>query len=133
MFAGSSPQKCVEFLLPEFVAGLWAQSAVPMHSQAAFRPPRYRSPWYVISSSSYCHIRPPPPQTRGFTLRAEFGLPSPLRPSPPLRRRDGEKRDFLTRVDEIDEAYRLLIVSPALASKPDWCPTDCFKTKEIPE
>ena len=47
--------------------------------------------------------------------------------------RDGEKRDFLSRVDEVDEAYRLLIVSPAAPSKPDWCPTDCFQTKAIPE
>lgn len=47
--------------------------------------------------------------------------------------RDGEKRDFLSRVDEADEAYRLLIVSPAAPSKPDWCPSDCFKTKAIPD
>ena len=47
--------------------------------------------------------------------------------------RDGEKRDFLSRVDEIDEAYRLLIVSPMAPQKPDWCPTDCFKTKVIPD
>ena len=47
--------------------------------------------------------------------------------------RDGEKRDFLTRVDEMDEAYRLLIVSPEAPAKPDWCPTDCFKTKVIPD
>lgn len=47
--------------------------------------------------------------------------------------RDGEQRDFLTRVDEADEAYRLLVVSPAMPAKPDWCPTDCFETKLIPE
>ncbi len=47
--------------------------------------------------------------------------------------RDGEQRDFLSRVDEADEAYRLLIVSPAAPTKPDWCPTDCFKTKPIPD
>jgi len=45
---------------------------------------------------------------------------------------DGEKRDFLSRVDEIDDAYRLLVVSTAAPMKPDWCPTDCYKTKEIP-
>jgi CRISPR system Cascade subunit CasE len=45
---------------------------------------------------------------------------------------DGEKREFLSRVDEIDDAYRLLVVSSAEPTKPDWCPTDCFKTKEIP-
>lgn len=47
--------------------------------------------------------------------------------------RDGTKREFLSRVDEIDDAYRLLIVSPTEPTKPDWCPTDCFKTKAIPE
>jgi len=46
---------------------------------------------------------------------------------------DGGKREFLSRVDEVDEAYRLLIVSSAEPTKPDWCPTDCFKTKAIPE
>ena len=50
-----------------------------------------------------------------------------------FRGRDGEKRDFLTRVDEVDEAYRILVVSPSAPTKPDWCPTDCFKTKAIPE
>lgn len=47
--------------------------------------------------------------------------------------RDGEKRDFLTRVDEIDEAYRLLVLSATPPQKPDWCPTDCFQSKPIPE
>lgn len=47
--------------------------------------------------------------------------------------RDGEKRDFLSRVDEIDDAYRLLIASRTPPSKPDWCPTDCFQSKPIPE
>lgn len=47
--------------------------------------------------------------------------------------RDGEKRDFLSRVDEVDDAYRLLIVSPTGPTKPDWCPADCFKTKAIPD
>lgn len=47
--------------------------------------------------------------------------------------RDGAPRDFLTRVDQIDDAYRLLIVSAAVARKPDWCPTDCFQSKLIPD
>lgn len=46
--------------------------------------------------------------------------------------RDGQRRDFLSRVDEADEAYRVLIVSPTAPTKPDWCPTDCFQTKSIP-
>jgi CRISPR system Cascade subunit CasE len=47
--------------------------------------------------------------------------------------RSGEKRDFLTRLDEIDETYRLLVVSPTPPEKPDWCPTDCYQSKAIPE
>jgi CRISPR system Cascade subunit CasE len=47
--------------------------------------------------------------------------------------RDGETRDFLTRLDEADDAYRLLIVSPSEPTKPNWCPTDCFRTKRIPD
>lgn len=47
--------------------------------------------------------------------------------------RDGAPRDFLTRVDQIDDAHRLLVVSKSPPRKPDWCPTDCFQTKPIPE
>lgn len=47
--------------------------------------------------------------------------------------RDGENRDFLTRLDEIDEAYRLLVLSETPPQKPDWCPTDCYRSKPIPE
>ena len=50
-----------------------------------------------------------------------------------FRDSDGEKRDFLSRVDEIDEAYRLLIISPLKPIRPDWCPIDCFKSKDISE
>ncbi|MHB8523847.1 MAG: type I-E CRISPR-associated protein Cas6/Cse3/CasE [Limisphaerales bacterium] len=46
--------------------------------------------------------------------------------------RDGASRDFLTRVDRLEDNYRLLIVSPVQPHKPDWCPTDCFQTKVIP-
>lgn len=49
-----------------------------------------------------------------------------------FKNRQGDKRDFLTRVDETDEAYRLLIVSATAPSKPDWCPPDCFQSKAIP-
>jgi len=47
--------------------------------------------------------------------------------------RDGAPRDFLTRLDEQDEAVRLLIVSPREPVRPDWCPTDSWKSKMIPE
>lgn len=46
--------------------------------------------------------------------------------------RDGAPRDFLIRVDRKEEAYRVLILSRSVPAKPDWCPTDCFGTKEIP-
>lgn len=46
---------------------------------------------------------------------------------------DGQPRDFLVRVDRKEEAYRVLILSCAVPAKPDWCPTDCFGTKKIPD
>lgn len=48
-------------------------------------------------------------------------------------RRDGAPRDFLIRVDRKEEAYRVMILSRSVPAKPDWCPTDCFGTKEIPD
>lgn len=47
--------------------------------------------------------------------------------------RDGAERDFLIRVDRKEEAYRVLMLSRTVPAKPDWCPTDCFGTKEIPD
>lgn len=47
--------------------------------------------------------------------------------------RDGKQRDFLTRLDERAGSVRLLIVSPEIPSRPDWCPVGCWQTKPIPE
>lgn len=47
--------------------------------------------------------------------------------------RDGQARDFLVRVDRKEEAYRVLILSRSVPEKPDWCPTDCFGTRIIPD
>lgn len=47
--------------------------------------------------------------------------------------RDGQSRDFLIRVDRKEEAYRVLILSSTVPTKPDWCPTPCFGTKPIPD
>ena len=47
--------------------------------------------------------------------------------------RDGAPRDFLVRVDRREQAYRVLILSRSAPAKPDWCPTDSFGTKPIPE
>lgn len=45
--------------------------------------------------------------------------------------REDQARDFLIRVDRKEEAYRVLILSSSVPSKPDWCPTDSFGTKVI--
>lgn len=50
-----------------------------------------------------------------------------------FRGRDGQPRDFLIRVDRKEEAYRVLILSRTIPAKPDWCPTACFGSKQIPE
>ncbi len=41
--------------------------------------------------------------------------------------------DFLCRVDKVEENFRVLVLSALPPRKPDWCPTDCFGTKEIPD
>ncbi|MFV1966624.1 MAG: type I-E CRISPR-associated protein Cas6/Cse3/CasE [Pirellulaceae bacterium] len=43
------------------------------------------------------------------------------------------KRDFLTRVDTLDGAFRLWLLSPHRPSCPTWCPRGCFAVKEIAE
>lgn len=45
--------------------------------------------------------------------------------------RDGKSRDFLTRLDEIDGGFRLLILSASEPSKPDWCPDECWDSKIV--
>lgn len=47
--------------------------------------------------------------------------------------RDGRQRNFLTRLDGRDEGFRLLVVSPEIPIRPDWCPENCWQTKPIPE
>jgi len=49
--------------------------------------------------------------------------------------RDGERREFLTRLDQRREGFRLLIISPMEPTRPEWCPPDpeSWKTKPIPE
>lgn len=43
------------------------------------------------------------------------------------------ERDFLTRIDPLDEAFRLLILSRSLPERPPWCPEPGWRTKQIPE
>ncbi len=47
--------------------------------------------------------------------------------------RDGEARDFLVRIDRKEEAFRALVLSRTVPTRPDWCPSDCFGTKPIPD
>jgi len=49
--------------------------------------------------------------------------------------RDGQQRDFLTRLDQRREGFRLLIVSLTQPVRPEWCPpnAESWKTKSIPE
>jgi CRISPR system Cascade subunit CasE len=47
--------------------------------------------------------------------------------------RDNHVRDFLIRVDRKEEAFQVLILSQSPPTKPNWCPTDCFQSKAIPE
>ena len=49
--------------------------------------------------------------------------------------RDGKSRDFLTRLDQRPEGFRLLIVSPVEPTRPDWCPPgpESWKTILIPQ
>jgi CRISPR system Cascade subunit CasE len=45
--------------------------------------------------------------------------------------RDGEERDFLTRLDEIDGGFRLLLLSATSPIRPTWCPEPSWECKEI--
>lgn len=47
--------------------------------------------------------------------------------------RDGQRRDFLTRLDRRREGFRFLIVSPGAPTQPDWCPSESWQTKPIPD
>jgi CRISPR system Cascade subunit CasE len=47
--------------------------------------------------------------------------------------RDGQARDFLTRVDRLDDGYfRALILSRTVPVCPQWCPQEAFQSKEVP-
>ena len=46
--------------------------------------------------------------------------------------RPTDARDFLTRLDESPEGFRLLIVSPQPPIRPEWCPAPAWQSREIP-
>jgi CRISPR system Cascade subunit CasE len=41
------------------------------------------------------------------------------------------KRDFLTRIDELEGAFRLWVMAQRKPSKPTWCPSEGFALKKI--
>ena len=41
------------------------------------------------------------------------------------------KRDFLTRIDELEGRFRLWLLSNQAPSRPAWCPADNFVVKEF--
>lgn len=48
-------------------------------------------------------------------------------------RQPERKRDFLTRIDILEGAFRLWLLSPSRPLCPAWCPPDHFAVKEIPK
>jgi CRISPR system Cascade subunit CasE len=47
--------------------------------------------------------------------------------------RPTDTRNFLTRLDQSPQGFRLLIVSPQAATRPEWCLPDAWQSREIPE
>ncbi len=47
--------------------------------------------------------------------------------------RDGETRNFLTRLDEVDGGLRLLTLSEQPPDRPDWCPEPAWESKPVPD
>jgi len=47
--------------------------------------------------------------------------------------RDGERREFLTRLDQRREGFRLIVISPIKPTPPEWCPPESWQSKSIPE
>lgn len=47
--------------------------------------------------------------------------------------RDGEARDFLTRLDDMDQGFRLLILSTCEPARPGWCPEPAWQSKPVPD
>lgn len=46
--------------------------------------------------------------------------------------RPKDARDFLTRLDEAPQGFRLILVSPQPATRPEWCPAETWQSREIP-
>ena len=42
-------------------------------------------------------------------------------------------RDFLTRIDDVNHCFRLLLLSATPPQRPSWCPEPVWRTKEVSE
>jgi CRISPR system Cascade subunit CasE len=82
---------------------------------------RDRYDWHQHVWKGFAGIIPPRPDKGRF---AKGTRPEDQERTPP---------DFLCRIDEVEVCYRLLVLPTALPRKPDWCPTDCFQTKVMPD
>lgn len=47
--------------------------------------------------------------------------------------RPDDARDFLTQLEEQDTGFRLLVLSQSEPVRPDWCPTDRWASRVIPD
>lgn len=50
----------------------------------------------------------------------------------PEKKKD-DLRDFLTRLDAREREFRFTVLSEGKTRKPEWCPEECWKEREIPE
>lgn len=46
--------------------------------------------------------------------------------------RDGMARDFITRLDTLENGFRLLLLSQHKPTRPDWCPGPAWASKMVP-
>jgi CRISPR system Cascade subunit CasE len=97
------------------------QILVPYELAIRQRKIRDRYDWHQHVWKGFAGIIPPNPDKGHF---AKGTRPEDQERTPP---------DFLCRIDEVDDCYRLLVLSAAPPHRPDWCPTDCFGTKVIPD
>jgi len=47
--------------------------------------------------------------------------------------RSGQARHFLTRLDDTEAGFRLLILSETAPVRPDWCPEPAWSSKPVPD
>jgi len=47
--------------------------------------------------------------------------------------REDKEREFLTRLDESPEGFRLLLLSKVKPSRPSWCPEPAWNSQQVPD